>query len=812
MKSAKLSDKAYATFMFLAISLLAGVLLSGVAVPFVAMASGTVRATAESFEYLPAEFEAPPQSERSRILMADGQVLSQFYDENRIYKPLDEISKYMRDAQVAIEDHRFYEHGAVDPEGMVRAFLKTITGDTQGASTLTQQYVKLVRVEKAKYEGDEEAAKAAVAVSIERKIEEMRYAMAVEKEFTKDEILERYLNIAYYGNGAYGVEAAALQYFGVHAKDLDLAQSAMLAGLVQNPVGFNPAKNTARAINRRDQVLNRMAAEGFVTKEEAAEAKKVGFDPEKVTRTPNGCVTAKYPFLCDYVYRTLVNGSVDGLGDSREERINTLKRGGLTIQTLIDPTTQDAAEKSVSSMVSPTDPVIGNTVVLRPDGLIVAMAQSRPKMGTDKAKGETFFNYNVTAEMGGAEGYQSGSTMKVFAAAAALEAGMSTNHTINAPGRIDIGGTRWKGCGRSEPVEAGASVGNLGGRNYGDISMLEATRNSVNTYYVRLTQAMGNCPMIEMALKTGVKLADDSDMRTDEDYIATWVLGVKYVSPMSMAEGYATFANRGVHCTPRILQKITTAAGKELAVPDGDCKQVVDPVVADGVSYLLSDVMNNGTGRPARLADGRPQAGKTGTTSGSLAVWFAGYTPEMVGVSMLALDSGWPTDTRPKSLDGFRLQNGTRLRGTGGGDAGQMWRAAMTAALKDKPKTAFTKPTDRVLEGKKVPVPDVSGMSYEEAKKTIEAAGFSTQRWGVYSSRPAGTFLGASPSKEAPIFSTISLKVSIGPRPQPKPTVQPSQPAGSEQPSATPAPAPGPGNGNGGGNGGGGGGNDDGDD
>lgn len=796
MKSAHLSEKAYATFMFLAVSLLAGVLLSGVAVPFVAMASGATRGAAESFKELPAAFEAPPQSQRSRILMANGETLSTFFEENRIYVPLDQISQHMKDAQVAIEDHRFYQHGAVDPEGMVRAFFKTISGDTQGASTLTQQYVKLVRVEQAKYEGDEQAAKDAVAVSIERKIEEMRYAMAVEEKLSKDEILERYLNIAYYGNGAYGVEAAAIQYFGVKAKDLNLEQSALLAGLVQNPVGFNPAKNTKKALDRRNLVLQRMATEKFVTQAEADKAKKASFDVKKVTRTPNGCTTARYPHLCDYVYRTLVNGHVEGLGDTKEERMNTLRRGGLVIQTLIDPKTQDAAEKAVANMVSPTDPVISNAVILQPStGLIVAMAQSRPKRGD--AAGETWYNYNVTSDMGGGNGYQSGSTMKVFAAAAALEAGVPMTHRLNAPGTLgDLAGTIWRGCdGATAKTEKGYAPSNLGRRDYGSIDMVEATRNSVNTYYLRLTQSMGNCPMIEMAQKVGVKLGSGKDMRTDESYIPSYVLGVKDVTPLSMAEGYATFANRGKHCTPRILKSITTESGKEIAVPDGNCKQVVEPEVADGVNHLLSEVMTRGTGRPAALRDGRPQAGKTGTTNNNVAVWFAGYTPEMAGVAMIAIDGGAPKDSRPKSLAGFRLANGERLRGTGGGDAGQIWRTAMTEALKDKPKTKFQKPGGRVKEGKMAKVPDVSGMSYEEARRTIEAAGFSTRKWGVYSSRRVGTFLGASPSKEAPAFSTISLKVSIGARPKAdpkpaKPKPDPKDPAPKPDKPAETKPAP----------------------
>lgn len=779
MKSAKLGEKAYAGFMFLVVSLLAGVLISGVAVPFVAMASGGARAAVESLDYLPAEFDTPPQSQRSRILMGNGEVLSTFFEENRIYATLDNISPYMKDAQIAIEDHRFYQHGAIDIEGMGRAFFKTLSGDTQGASTLTQQYVKLVRLEAAKAAGDEEAARAAVEVTIERKIQEMRYAFAVEEKLSKDEILERYLNIAYYGNGAYGVETAAQQYFGVSAKDLTLDQAAMLAGLVQNPVGYNPVRNTKRATDRRNLVLQRMADEDFITQAEADAAKQIAFDPEKVTRTPNGCISSRYPHLCQYVYNSILDGDVPGLGNTRDERENALRRGGLTIHTLIDPKTQDAAEAAVASMVAPTDPVVANSTVLEPStGLIIAMAQSRPKMGTEP--GQTYYNYNVDASKGGAEGYQSGSTMKVFAAAAALEMGMATTTQFNSPGRLKMGGEKMKGCsGEFTILPKDYNPGNLGTRNWGNIDMETAMANSVNTYFLQLAQSTGNCAPIELAERAGVVLANGKDMRLESNY-ASWVLGVSYVTPLSMAEGYATIANRGVHCKPRILEKIVTDSGSVIEIPS-QCEQVMEPEVADGVSYLLQKVMKEGTGRPAALRDGRPQAGKTGTTNENKAVWFAGYTPEVAGVAMIAVDTGHPD--RPKSLEGFRLENGERLRGTGGGDAGQIWRAAMSAALEGRPKTGFNDPSDRVLKGKKVPVPDVSGMSYEQAKTTIEAAGFKTRRWGVYSSRRAGTFMGASPSTEAPMFSTISLRVSIGPRPAPAPprenptTAPPEEPA-----------------------------------
>lgn len=794
MKSASLSQKAYSLLMFLAVSVLAGLLLSGLAVPFAALAGGGAKLAAESLEYLPADLETPPQSERSRILMADGQVLGTFFNENRIYVPLSEIAPVMQDAQIAIEDHRFYEHGAIDFQGMGRALIKTMMGDTQGASTLTQQYVKLVRVESAIAAGDKEAARRATEVTIDRKIIEARYAMALEERLSKDEILERYLNIAYYGQGAYGVEAAAQRYWGTTAKDLTLDQAAMLAGLVRNPVVLNPVTNPVKAIERRNFVLTRMADLGIISEERANEAKAVAFDPATVTRTPNGCVASPYPFLCDYVRRTLLSDQMPSMGSTPEERENLLNRGGLTIQTLINPTAQAAAEAAVADLIAPTDPVLAGAALIQPStGLILAMAQSRPDMGTDA--GETFFNYNVEKSMGGAEGYQAGSTFKTFTIAAALDLGMTPEREYDAPAALPLRGMTFKNCTGPFVFKQEHTVRNYD-RGHGRINMIQATEDSVNTYFMQLQADAGICASIDMAQAAGVKMSTGQDLRVNQNF-PTFVLGTAEVTPLSMAEAHATFANRGVHCTPIILESVTAKDGRSLPVPSADCKQVIRPEIADGVNYILQSVIDNGTGRPARLSDGRPQAGKTGTITDNQAVWFAGHTPEMAGAAWIAIDKTNPWyDSEPRTLKNVRLPSGTFLRGTGGGDAGRIWRAAMASALADRPKTDFTTPTKEVLEGVKVPLPDVSGMGYNEAKRTLEAAGFQTRRWSVYSDRREGTFLGVSPTGSAIKFSTVSLRVSLGPRPvaRPEPVAPAPAPPAAPVPPAAPAPPDPPGN------------------
>ena len=772
MKTREPKSKAYSIGMFLAISVLCGILLSGLAVPLVALAGGFTKTAADSIQYLPAEFETPPQSEKSKILMADGSELATFFEENRTYVALEQISPLMQKAQIAIEDHRFYEHGAIDIQGLGRAVIRTLSGSTQGASTLTQQYVKQVQIEAAKDRGDEEGVQAAQAVSIDRKIREMRYAMAVEERFSKNEILERYLNIAYYGDGAYGVEAAAHHYWNTTAKDLTLAQAAMLAGIVQNPVAFNPVKNPEKAIERRNQVLKRMASSevGAITKEEADAAMQEGFDKSNLQTTPNGCTASQFPILCDYVVRTLTSDQMPSLGSTAEERTNRLKRGGLTIKTLIDPEAQQAAEAAVSQTVGAKDPVWGGSVLIQPStGLITAMAQSRTKLGS--GEGETWQNVNVSTQYGGIEGFQPGSTFKPFVIGAALEQGVPTSTTFDAPQTMQFKGQKFKNCEGTFTFQGSWEPKNYD-KAYGVIDMLKAAQNSVNTYFIQLEAKVGICASIDMAQKLGVKLADGTDMRSMANY-PSWVLGTSYVTPLSMAEAYATFANRGTHCNPIILQSVQAKDGTEIEIPSADCKKVIEPEVADGVNHVLSTVMTQGTGTRARMSDGRPQAGKTGTTDDAMSVWFAGYTPDMAGFSYIAVDNINPYyQNHRKSIDGMRLSTGTVLEGSGGKDAGGIWRAAMTAALKNVPHTSFEAPNQRVLEGEKVPIPSVAGMSYEQAKQTLEDAGFTTAKMEAFSPQPAGTYLGKiSPSGSAAKFSTIRMQFSKGPQPTTAPTV-----------------------------------------
>jgi membrane peptidoglycan carboxypeptidase len=751
---------AYSLVMFVVVSILSGVLVAGLFIPFAGMAGVTSNAAATELESLPAELSTPAPATRSKVLMGNGKTLAYFYDENRIPVKLTNIAPVMRQAQIAIEDHRYYEHGALDFKGTLRALVRNSTegGITQGGSSITQQYVKMVQIEACQAKGDSQCVKDAQAPTVQRKVRELRYAIAMEKKFTKDEILERYLNIAYYGEGAYGVEAAARHYFSTKASKLNLAQAAMLAGLVQNPDSNNPVRNPSAALDRRDVVLNRMVELKLITLDQAREAKEVGFNEKKVKRTRNGCVGTRYPFLCDYVRRTLL--TTPSLGKTEEDRENMINRGGLVIQTAIDPKTQDLAERKVSAVVGPRDPVISTMNMIQPGtGLIIAMAQSRPVMGSNAKKGQTYWNLAADPAMGGIQGYQAGSTFKLFTLAAALEKGIPINKKFNARSPMNFSGRPFTSCRGRERVYDRWVVQNSVGHSK-TIGMKEATQFSVNTYFIQLELATGMCRVTKMAARTGVKVGarigqPPVDIVREYQDKPSFTLGTVEVSPLSMAEAYATFAARGIHCNPIIVSKITTRSGKNLDVPDANCRRVVDKDVADGVNKVLKSVVDKGTGKRAKIYDGRAIAGKTGTINSNEAVWFAGYTPEIAGVAMISVDNtkkpfirGGSSYYRRGGVKGYRVPStGVYLEGSGSGDAGaKIWRPVMQKYFRQIPKTGFNQPPRKIDVGKQVKVPSLRGMSISAATRKLERLGFTVEKRYIYHDKvPKYGFIGWSP-------------------------------------------------------------------
>ncbi|MDN5761030.1 MAG: transglycosylase domain-containing protein [Microlunatus sp.] len=693
--------------IFVVTSILCGLLLAVVALPIVGAAVFTGKSAEGTLGALPAAFDQPAQSQRSEVLDGNGDVLAYFYEENRVFVSLDEIAPVMRQAILSIEDHRFYEHGPLDAVGTVRALVSNMLsgGVAQGGSTLTQQYVKMVQIEEAKKAGDEAGVQAAQESSYGRKIRELRFAISVEKTLSKDQILERYLNIAYFGDGAYGIEVAAEHYFSTTAAKLTLPQAALLAGLVQNPTSYDPVHHRDAALQRRDVVLNRMAELGVIDDTALAKAEGTAYRKKKVTTTINGCQGTEYPFLCDYVYRSLEQ--TPSLGETVEQRQQTIKRGGLTIKTKIDPKSQDETQQAVSSVVGPTDPLISAMDLVEPGtGLIVAMAQSRPTMGDSSKKGQTYWNYSVSPAMGGAQGFQAGSIFKAFTAAAALEKGIPLSKRYDAAQAMDFSGRTFQTCEGPQQISGSWRVSNSTGVN-GVMDMYRAAESSVNTYFVQLALEVGLCDVVAMAEKLGVESSTAAAPISSYADKPSFTLGTVEVSPLSMAEAYATFASGGIHCDPIILTSVTDSTGADLPVPSGNCERVITEDVANAMNSLLGGVMTDGTGRRALTADGRPQAGKTGTIDSNAAVWFVGYTPQVAGAAMISIDNTRAPFLKGKvgsrsGIKGYSVPStGRALEGSGSGDAGQeIWKPAMEAYLAGSAMRSFNAPPAELVSGR----------------------------------------------------------------------------------------------------------------
>ncbi|MFE3855237.1 transglycosylase domain-containing protein [Streptomyces griseorubiginosus] len=665
---------------FLGVSVLAGAVMAGIALPAAGALGLAAKGSVESFDELPANLKTPPLSQRTTILDAEGGTIATVYSRDRTVVDLKDISPYMQKAIVAIEDSRFYQHGAVDLKGVLRALNKNAQsgGVAQGASTLTQQLVKNVAIEEA---GDDPTKVAqATQQTIGRKIRELKYAIQLEEELGKKKILENYLNITFFGQQAYGVEAASQRYFSKHAKDLNLEQSALLAGIVQSPSRYDPVNDEAEATKRRNTVLQRMAEVGDVSQAEADKAKEQPLGL-KVSKPKNGCITAVKGagFFCDYVREVFLTDPV--FGKTKEARAKVWNQGGLTIRTTMDPQAQKSVQRSIKEHVYQKDQVATAATIVQPGtGKILAMGQSRP-YGINNKKNETTLNLSVNQDMGGGAGYQPGSTFKPIVAAAAIEGGKPATQIYPSPYKMDYP-SPVQLCDNKVWNEKGVSLTNENTSEVGPYDMKTATAKSVNTYYVQLISDIGVCPVTEMAAKMGVERADGGTLQQRPSI----ALGTQEVSPLTMASAYATFASRGMYCTPVAIESITQRVGeksKSLQVPKSTCSRAMSENTADTINTLLKGVVEDGTGSEAGLGAGRPSAGKTGTTDERYAAWFVGYTPNMAG----AVWVGDPAHKR--QMKNITIGGVWNAKVFGGQVPGPIWRDMMSGALEGKDAPSF---------------------------------------------------------------------------------------------------------------------------
>jgi len=661
-----------------AIAAAMGLLVAGLTIPVAASLGYTAKVVDETVQQFPEELDEMPLAQSSKVLAKNGKVIATFYDENRVNVRLDQIAPIMQKALVAIEDYRFYEHGALDLKGTLRAFVNNqSSGSTQGGSSITQQLAKMTAVTQAQ---TPEQRRAAVADTYQRKIVELRHAIAFEQKHTKDWILERYLNIAYFGDGAYGVQAAAKHYFSIDASELDTQQAAILAGLVKNPTGYSPVRFPDRAKARRDVVLSRMGQLNVIPAQEATALQQTDLGL-KVAPTGNGCMASRSgPFFCDYVRRYLLEDA--SLGDTVADRERLLDQGGLVIQTTMAPAFQKAATNAAHGAVDATDQAIGALAMVEPGtGNVLGIGQSRP-MGRDKSKGETFLDYAVPTQYGDSNGFQAGSTFKLFVIAAALEQGMSPYTAINSPAQVSLAMNKFMLC-NGEPYSSYDTWDPRNSTSSGVMNMYSGTQQSVNTFFAQLEQRTGICDPYRLASEMGVQLTNPK-----HEMVPSFTLGVADVSPLEMAEAYATFAARGKACQARPVARILNPDGSLFKDYPKSCSQVMEKDTADRVNDILRGVMAPG-GFGSALNINKQSAGKTGTTQGNVAVWFNGYTPAVATAAMIA---GANSNGIPMSLNGQRV--GGSYIGTAHGStvAGPMWSAAMRDVQDLLPSAYFTRP------------------------------------------------------------------------------------------------------------------------
>jgi membrane peptidoglycan carboxypeptidase len=786
----------------LVLSVVAGLLMAVLALPLIGSIGVGAKASADFFDNLPTQLVVPPLPQRSVILDRFGKPIATLHGpEDRVSVPFSDISVPMRNAIVAIEDRRFYEHHGVDYKGIIRAALTNQENGatTQGGSTLTQQYVKNVLLESATTPAER---KAATDRSVQRKLREARYALALERKLTKDQILTNYLNIANFGDGAYGVEAAAEHYFGVHAKELNVVQSATLAGIVNAPSAYDPKLHPKAALDRRNLVLSQMVVAKYMNTatEKFAKSFPLGlsnaYKPATDACEPAG--TAAY--FCDYVRTTLLNDPK--FGATAEDRSHRLFDGGLTIKTSFDPNVQAAAQAAVDTIVPPGGRIGTAEVVMQPGtGDVLAMAINRtyadttdhlPVYGKDKngklveSKDQVHTKFNYAT----APSFQAGSTFKLFTLASALEKGLSTATTFNSPACVYLANFPY-----GNPLNPGANCisdtpgitapPGVGYSNAGDseactCNMVNATSGSVNTYFVQLEKKVGVPAVRDMAIRLGVQ---SPALKGDAALVGSLTLGSREVSPLDMATAYATVAAQGLRCYPKPVLSMTVGGKPVSYTGPPKCQQVLKAGVANTVTSLLEGVISSPGGTGAANGQiGRPAAGKTGTTDQHYDAWFDGYIPQLAAAVWVG-DARNPT-LYPMEYPGYiapgqtvsTIPDGTVVGGVtqspvyGGDLPTRVWAATLRAASANLPIADFPPADFSVEQGVSALVPNVSGMDVGSASNALIAAGFTPiDGGGVSSGNTPGTVAFTTPAGgfQAPQGSGVSIFTSTGLPPPP---------------------------------------------
>ncbi|WP_052843956.1 penicillin-binding protein [Corynebacterium uterequi] len=707
-------------------TLVAGILLALLLAPVAGIAGAAVKQTNRSIEDELAGMTAGRAPGVTTIRDATGEPMVYLYRQHRQVVPADKISQAMKDAIVAIEDHRFYEHTGVDLRGTARALVTNVLagGVSQGASTLNQQYVKNYLLHVAA--DTEEEQQAAVEQSIPRKLREMRLASELDRRLSKDQILANYLNLVPFGNHAYGIEVAAQTYFDIPAAELSVPQAAMLAGMVQSSEYLNPYTNEEAVIERRNTVLQSMVDNGVLAQADAtafaAEPLGVREDPPVL---PNGCITAgNRGFFCDYVINYL---EAKGL---TEEQIYD---DALDVTTTLDPALQDAAHSTAATYVASTQPGVAEVInVVEPtdERGILAMTSSRD-YGLDVEAGQTYLPQPSTLIGNGA-----GSVFKVFTAAAALEDGMGLNETLPVPARYNAQGL---GNGGAAGCPPGMYCVENAGVYKPSMTLTEALAHSPNTTFIILTERVGVPAIVDMAVKLGLRsytepgTYDENTSIADyfkDNNLGSFTLGPTAVNPLELSNVGATLGADGRWCEPNPVRKVTNRQGQELALERPDCEQVLDAELARALGQAMTLDVAQGTAREAAQMTGfsGSAAAKTGTTESHMSAAFLGFNSTFAAAPYIFNDG--PTTTPLCTSPVYQCDWGSLF---GGDEPARSYFTlhmqsplAMQGYMPQAASTYFMGTTNAALAG-------VSGLSEDVARARLAEAGLTvTQTTTVF--------------------------------------------------------------------------------
>lgn len=727
------------------------------------------------FDDLPEHMEIGNQPERNEIyatstadVSVDGyEKIATIYDQNREEVTYDQISQFALDATVDGEDRRFFEHGGVDVNGVIRAAVGNVAsgGIESGASTLSMQYVKNSFIQAALEEPTEEEQRAAYddaqEQSFDRKLREMKLAIGLEKSYTKKEILTAYLNIANFGNATYGIQAAAQRYYSKNAADLALHEAASLVAIVQEPSARDLGDPEHFPANqaRRDVILGWMLSEGSITQEQYDEAIATPVDETTVRPSPpaNGCRNANEyaKWFCDYVVKSV--GDMEFLGADATERQANWKKGGYKLYTTLDMDLQFTAQNSVWQYApnNETSWQLGSAAssVEAGTGRVLTMAEN--KLFDDSLENEsnsqyTAVNFNTAKPYGGSNGFQPGSTYKTFTLIDWLMQGHGVNERVNGSARTVNTSSFEASCvqeGVTNPYGGPWDPGNSQGET-GTFSVRDGTVQSINGVFVSMAQQLDLCDINQVAADLGVERADGAPLET----IPSSIIGTNTVTPLSIAGAYAAIGALGKYCEPIVVDRAVGPNGEDIAGQAQDCYQAIPQDVASTVIDVLKQVPYVSNTRFANPNDGVPLFGKTGTTDRSVQTWMASGTSKIGNAVWVGNISG-AFQVPNSSYAGVR---GVLLRH-------YITRDLLTVANAKYGGDDWPAPPSNLIVGQTYPVPDVKGQTIEQARATLRGQGFavSVASGEVDSDAAEGTAAGTNPGAGAAVSRGASVEILV---------------------------------------------------